>query len=178
MCNGGGGYGVLGLRQINTSLYRYIFLDDDIMHCLLWVFSFYNERIRGYLFNDDITDHLLGLFPPWMRVSLRHEKYFFEPVPVHWFRASVLYSQHTGIRASDVSNGPSTPQPSIAGISQILHGHIGTTLKTHIIWLIPFFIRKRFEYLILNFIPFWVYTLRPGCWYSLCLNFFQLLTVF
>jgi hypothetical protein len=38
------GYGVLGHRQRNTcrkSLYRSIFLDNDILRCLLWVLSFY-----------------------------------------------------------------------------------------------------------------------------------------
>ncbi len=37
-----GGYGVLGLRQINTCRklpLKVNFLDDDIMHCLLWVLS-------------------------------------------------------------------------------------------------------------------------------------------
>ncbi len=40
---GGGGYGVLGLRQKTPaakSLYRSFFLDDDILHCLLWALSF------------------------------------------------------------------------------------------------------------------------------------------
>jgi hypothetical protein len=44
-CVKGGGNGVLGYRQINIcrkkSLYRSIFLDDDILHCLLWVLTFY-----------------------------------------------------------------------------------------------------------------------------------------
>ncbi len=39
VCNGGaGGYGILGLRQINTCrkvLFQINFLDDDILHCLL-----------------------------------------------------------------------------------------------------------------------------------------------
>ncbi len=41
---GGGLLDVLGLRQITSaarSLYRSIFLGDDILHCLLWVLSFY-----------------------------------------------------------------------------------------------------------------------------------------
>jgi hypothetical protein len=41
---GGGGYEVLGLRQINTCRkvpLQINFLDDDILHCLLWVLSFY-----------------------------------------------------------------------------------------------------------------------------------------
>ncbi len=38
-----GGYGVLGLRRLTPaakSLYRSIFLDNEILHCLLWVSSF------------------------------------------------------------------------------------------------------------------------------------------
>jgi hypothetical protein len=41
---GGGEYGVLGLEQINICRKvpsKDIFLDDDILHCLLWVLSFY-----------------------------------------------------------------------------------------------------------------------------------------
>jgi len=38
----GGGYGVLGLRQINTcrKVPLLVNLDGDILHCLLWVLSF------------------------------------------------------------------------------------------------------------------------------------------
>ncbi len=42
MCRGGL-HGVLGLRQINTCCkvrLQVNFLDDDTLHCLLWVFSF------------------------------------------------------------------------------------------------------------------------------------------
>ncbi len=35
-----GGYGVLGLREINTCR-KINFLDDDILHCHLWVLSFF-----------------------------------------------------------------------------------------------------------------------------------------
>ena len=41
-CVRGGGYGVLGLRQINTcrkAPLQVNFLDDDILHCLLWVLA-------------------------------------------------------------------------------------------------------------------------------------------
>jgi hypothetical protein len=44
VCIRWGGYRVLGLRQINTCRkvpLQVNFLDDDILHCLLWVLSFY-----------------------------------------------------------------------------------------------------------------------------------------
>ncbi len=44
MYPGGRGYGVLGLRQINTCRkvpLQVIFLDDYILHCLLWLLSLY-----------------------------------------------------------------------------------------------------------------------------------------
>jgi hypothetical protein len=44
VCKGEGYGGALGLRQINTCrkvFLQLIFLDDDILHCLLWVLSFY-----------------------------------------------------------------------------------------------------------------------------------------
>ncbi len=46
----GGGYGVLGLRQINICREVPLlvnFLDDNILHCLLWVLSFFGTQ---YLF--------------------------------------------------------------------------------------------------------------------------------
>jgi hypothetical protein len=44
---GGRGYGALGHRQINTNrkvLFQVNFLDDDILHCLLCVLSFYADE--------------------------------------------------------------------------------------------------------------------------------------
>jgi hypothetical protein len=51
VCKGGWIMGVLGLRQMNTYrkvLLQIIFLDDDILHCLLWVLSFYFPLILDY----------------------------------------------------------------------------------------------------------------------------------
>ncbi len=42
-----GGYGVLDLSQINTCRrlpLQVNFLDEDILHCLLWVLSFYGHK--------------------------------------------------------------------------------------------------------------------------------------
>ncbi len=57
---GGGGYWVLGLRHINP--WRKVpikvnFLDDDILHCLLWVLSFY---VRFLLRKGNETGNLWG----------------------------------------------------------------------------------------------------------------------
>ncbi len=44
VCKGGRKYGVLRLRQLNTWRKVHLqvdFLDDDILHCFLWVLSFY-----------------------------------------------------------------------------------------------------------------------------------------
>jgi hypothetical protein len=51
VCKGGGGYGVLGLRQINTcrkvSL-QVNFLDAEILHCLLYESYFFTvQRLAG-----------------------------------------------------------------------------------------------------------------------------------
>jgi hypothetical protein len=48
VCKKGGMYGALGLRQINTCRKvpsQVIFLDDDILHCILWVLSFYGWEL-------------------------------------------------------------------------------------------------------------------------------------
>jgi hypothetical protein len=54
----GGGYGVLDLRQINTLSkvpLHVNFLDDDILHCLLWVLA----SCQNYL-NDPLSYQLIG----------------------------------------------------------------------------------------------------------------------
>ncbi len=51
VCVWGGGYGVLGLRQINTcrkAPLRVNVLDYDILLCLLWVLSFYGSVARFF----------------------------------------------------------------------------------------------------------------------------------
>jgi hypothetical protein len=71
---GGGGYGVLGPRPTNTCRkvpLPFNFLDDDILHCLLWVLSFYGNSIHvsgcvGYYWSPHDTksrflDELRGL---------------------------------------------------------------------------------------------------------------------
>jgi hypothetical protein len=57
VCNGGnGGRGVWGSGpQSDTppaakSVYRSIFLDDDILHCILWVLSFHDFLAKEYYY--------------------------------------------------------------------------------------------------------------------------------
>jgi hypothetical protein len=64
-------YGVLGLRQINTCRkgpLRVNFLDDDILHCLLWILSFYVGRL-----SVDLVERKMKYF--WIENALSHKDY-------------------------------------------------------------------------------------------------------
>ncbi len=57
-CERGGGYGVLGLRQVNTCRevpLQVNFIDDDILHCLLRVLSFYGCSKTRILLSAEIS---------------------------------------------------------------------------------------------------------------------------
>ncbi len=61
-----GGYGVLGLRQINTGRkvnLQVFFLDDDILHCILWVLSFYDSTF--YDSCKSLTVYSMPSAPPF-----------------------------------------------------------------------------------------------------------------
>ncbi len=66
----GVGYGVLGLGQISTCHkvpLKVNFLDDNILHCLLWVLSFYTFIYRSQtraLLNSPNRRHLFVTPPP------------------------------------------------------------------------------------------------------------------
>ncbi len=52
-------YGVLGLRQINTCRkvpLQVNFLDDDILHCFLWVSSFYDPPPTHHLLYANLSN--------------------------------------------------------------------------------------------------------------------------
>jgi hypothetical protein len=62
-----GGYGLLSLRQINTCRKVPLLinlLDDDILHCLLWVRSFYGWTVRAGISYNNCSEDTISYGKP------------------------------------------------------------------------------------------------------------------